>query len=86
MTPPSSFVRTEAQFLADSIQRHHPDTLLAALCAMPHVADGVDYPWNLPTGRVPDRLVELLRHARCFSELTLGPQLVYQPAPGAKGE
>ena len=67
----------EAQFLADSIQRHHPDTLLAALCAMPHVADGVDYPWNLPTGRVPDRLVELLRHARCFSELTLGPQLVY---------
>ena len=67
----------EAQFLADSVRRRHPDSLLAVLCGMPDVADGVDYPWDLPTHGLPDPLVETLRHARCFSELTVGPQLVY---------
>ena len=67
----------EAQVLADCIRRRHPDTLLAALCAMPGLSVDVDYPWQLPTHGLPDRVVEVLRHARCFSELTLGPQLVY---------
>lgn len=68
---------TEAQFLVDSIRRRHPDSLLAVLCGMPDVADGFDYPWDLPTHGLPASLVETLRHARCFSELTVGPQLVY---------
>ena len=78
----------EAQFLADNIRRSHPDSLLAVLCGMPEVADGIDYPWDLPTDGLPDRLVEVLRHARCFSELTLGPQLVYNLllARRARGE
>ena len=78
----------EAQFLADNIRRSHPDSLLAVLCGMPEVADGIDYPWDLPTDGLPDRLVEMLRHARCFSELTLGPQLVYNLllARRARGE
>ena len=67
----------EAQFLADCIRRHQPDSLLAVLCGMPYMANGVDYPWDLPTHGLPDRLVETLRHARCFSEPTVGPQLVY---------
>ena len=67
----------EAQVLVDCIRRRHPATLLAVLCGMPGVAEGVDYPWDLPTHGLPDRLIEILRHARCFSELTLGPQLVY---------
>ncbi len=67
----------EAQFLTDCIRRCHPDSLLAVLCGMPDMADGVDYPWDLPTQALPDQVVETLRHARCFSELTLGPQLVY---------
>ena len=67
----------EAQFLADCIRRRHPDSLLAVLCGMPEMADGVDYPWDLPTQALPDHVVATLRHARCFSELTLGPQLVY---------
>ena len=67
----------EAQFLADCIRRRHPDSLLAVLCGIPDIADGLDYPWDLPTHGLPDRLVEMLRHARCFSELTVGPQLVY---------
>ena len=67
----------EAQVLVDYIRRHRPDTLLATLCGMPAVAAAAEFPWDLPPDRLPDRLVELLRHARCFSELTLGPQLVY---------
>ena len=84
--PPEDFLRgnmtfelrpDEAQVLVDCIRRRHPDTLLAVLCGMPGVAEGVDYPWHLPIHGLPDRLIEILRHARCFSELTLGPQLVY---------
>ncbi len=67
----------EARFLADCIRKHHPDSLLAVLCGTPDLAGGVDYPWDLPTYVLPAALVETLRHARCFSELTVGPQLVY---------
>ena len=84
--PPESFLHgeitfelrpDEAQVLADCIRQRHPNTLLAVLCGMPGVPVDVDYPWDLPTPGLPDRLVEVLRHARCFSELALGPQLVY---------
>ena len=67
----------EAQILVDGIRRRHPDTLIAVLSAMPDVTLDVDYPWLVPARGLPDRLVEVLRHARCFSEATLGPQLVY---------
>ena len=67
----------EAQILVDGIRRRHPDTLTAVLSAMPGVTLDVDYPWLVPARGLPDRLVEILRHARCFSEVTLGPQLVY---------
>ena len=78
----------EAQFLADCIRRRYPDSLLAILCGMPDLADGVDYPWNLPEDRLPNHLVEMLHHARCFSELTFGPQIVYNIllARRARGE
>ncbi len=84
--PPDDFLKgditfelgvEEAQVLVDLIRRHHPGTLLAVLCGMPTTAEAAEYPWQLPTVGMPDRLVELLRHARCFSELTIGPQLVY---------
>ena len=84
--PPKDFLRDEitlelrreeAQLLVDHIRRHHPGTLLAFLCGMPAAAEPADFPWEVPTDGMPDRLVELLRHARCFSELTLGPQLIY---------
>lgn len=67
----------EAQFLVDCIRRQHRDSLLAFLCSMPETAYGLDFPWDLPTNGLPNRLVEMLHHARCFSELTVGPQLVY---------
>ena len=67
----------EAQVLVDGIRRRHPNTLVAALSATPNLTLDIDYPWEVPGDGLPDRLVRNLRHARCFSEVTLGPQLVY---------
>lgn len=84
--PPAGFLEAnldftlrpeEADFLIERIRRRHPHTLLAVLSDAPKVPDNVSYPWDLPTGGMPVELIEILRHARCFSELTLGPQLVY---------
>ena len=70
-------VPEEAQVLVDHVRRHHEGTLLAVLCAIPEAAAHVDYPWELPTHGMPGRLVETLGHAQNFSELTSGPQHVY---------
>ena len=68
----------EAQVLIDGIRRCHPDTLIAVLSSRPDLSlDGIDYPWLVPGSELPSRLAEVLHHARCFSELTLGPLLVY---------
>lgn len=67
----------EAQILIDCIRRSCPGTLLADLCGAPSIAEGAGFPWDVPTDRLNGQVVEVLRHARCFSELTLGPQLVY---------
>ena len=84
--PPDGFLESdigfelrpdEAQVLADGIRRRHPHTLVAVLSATPDVMIDVDYPWLVDAPELPSRLAEVLHHARCFSELTLGPQLVY---------
>lgn len=69
--------RPEAEFLVDQIRRRCPGSLLAALCDMPDAAAGADLPWDAATDAIPAGLHEPLRHARCYSELTIGPQLVY---------
>lgn len=84
--PPDEFLETdmtfdlrpeEARLLVDHIRRQHPGTLLAVLCGQPELAVGATYPWDLPVDELPDGVVEVLLHARCFSELTVGPQHVY---------
>lgn len=84
--PPDDFLHSEitfdltpdeAQLLVDHIRRRHAGTLLAELCATPHAAAQVDYPWELLTHGMPSQLVEILRHAQNFSELTAGPQHLY---------
>ena len=84
--PPDGFLQAditfeltseEAQVLVDHIRRRHAGTLLAVLCATPHAAADVDYPWELPADNMPGQLVEILRHAQNFSELTAGPQHLY---------
>lgn len=69
--------RAEAEVLIDHIRGHHPQSLLAALCAVPHLAADAPFPWDVPADGLSDQLREVLRHARCFSELTVGPQHVY---------
>lgn len=69
--------QVEAQFLTDQIQQNHKGTLLALLCSTPDAASVVDHAWDLPLAGMPDGLVEVLRHARSFSEITAGPQHVY---------
>jgi hypothetical protein len=84
--PPAEFLearldfalrRREAQLLVDNIRQRHPDSLLAAMCNVPELAADATFPWDLPTTRLPPHLVEVLHHAQCFSELTVGPQHVY---------
>lgn len=76
----------EALFLTERIQQSQPGSLLAELSAKPEVPIDVDYPWELDSGSLSGRLTEVLRHARCFSELTLGPQLVYNVLLARKAE
>lgn len=84
--PPDNFLqaeigfklsRDEAQLLVDHIRERHPGSLLAAMCTTPELAAGAAFPWNVPTAALPGHVREVLQHARCFSELTAGPQHVY---------
>ena len=70
-------LRDEARALVDNIRYRHPQTLLASLCAKPGIAAHCTYPWDIPENAVPKPVAETLRHARCFSELTAGPQHTY---------
>ena len=66
----------EANVVVDSIRVRHPRTLIAVLSERTDANLDADHSWHtLP--HYAGRLGEVLHHARCFSELTLGPQLVY---------
>ena len=71
--------RDEAMVLIENIRRKDPETLLASLCAKPDIVAGCTYPWDLLERDLPlpGRVAEVLRHGRCFSELTAGPQHTY---------
>jgi hypothetical protein len=84
--PPDNFLETdinfelgpeEARILIDNIRRRHGETLLALLCVKPESAADYRYPWEVPEMALTGRVAETLRHARCFSELTAGPQYAY---------
>ena len=85
--PPEDFLRADIDFemrseeaatLVDNLRRRHPETMLASLCAEPSIAAGCKYPWDVPDTTVLSRAVlKVLFHARCFSELTAGPQFAY---------
>lgn len=67
----------EAALVVDHIRRRHPSSLLAAAAAFPDRAAEAELPWEIPSHRLSDGLLEVLHHARNASEVTLGPQLVY---------
>lgn len=67
----------EATFLVDQIRQRHPGSLLATMCSRPDEAAAADFPWELRGPALSTELDDVLRHAQCFSELTVGPQHVY---------
>ena len=68
---------SEAQLLAEHIRQQHPGSLLAAMSTSPELAGDADLPWDLDTSGFSEQLQTALRHAQCFSELTVGPQHLY---------
>ncbi len=67
----------EAQVIVDHLRQRHPASLLAIMCAAPQLAAGTNFPWDVPARLLPPALATAVEHARCFSELTIGPQHVY---------
>jgi hypothetical protein len=67
----------EAEFIIHRIRESNPKSLLAFLCENPRLAKDTDFPWEINQDSLPDDLKKLLFDARNVSELTLGPQLVY---------
>jgi len=67
----------EAEFIRDRIRQSKPKSLLAFLCFTPALAKGTKFPWEIDQNSLPADLKKLLLDARNISELTHGPQLVY---------
>ena len=67
----------EALFIIQRIRESNPNSLLAFLCSNPGLAGDTRYPWEINTDSLPAELKNLLFDAHNISELTLGPQLVY---------
>ena len=69
----------EAQYLADRIvsATATDGTLFAELAHRPEHVRGASAPWEVPQGRFDAPLVELLHHARCFSDTVYGASLLY---------
>ena len=85
-SPPRDFLQAEISFelrpdeartLVDNLRRKNPETLLASLCANPNIAARYTYPWDASRDSLPGPVAEVLHHARCFSELSTGPQHAY---------
>lgn len=70
--------RAEAVYLRDRIQTCHPDTLLAFLVARPQTWTRCDFCWLHPElSEFPDRNLEQVRQAHCFSDCLYGAVLLY---------
>jgi hypothetical protein len=67
----------EAQFICDRIRQEKDKSLLAFLCSHPGLAKGTKFPWEINQDSLTPELKKLLLDARNISELTHGPQLVY---------
>ena len=67
----------EAQFIIQRIRESSQKSLLAFLCSNPRMANDTKFPWDINQDSLPAELKKLLFDAQNISELTLGPQLVY---------
>ncbi|MFN2397255.1 MAG: DUF6361 family protein [Gemmatimonadaceae bacterium] len=73
-----ALTRVEAEFFRDRVIQSAPNSLFAFLLDRGEVPPPSDFPWEVPglTSASP-RLVEILEHARAFSEVMHGAQLTY---------
>jgi Family of unknown function (DUF6361) len=68
----------EADYLAERLLQRWPDSLLSWLVRDQEPVEGVIFPWEHPgLARMPAQMREQLDHARCFSEVMHGAQLLY---------
>lgn len=68
----------DADYLRERIMATAPGTLLAFLVDHGRATERTAFPWEHPqVGELPDRLRDLLTHARCFSEVMHGAALLY---------
>jgi len=69
--------QAEATLIIDQIRRHHPSSLLASGCRNPAATAQARMPWDIDRSLLSGELQSVIRHARAASELTIGPQLLY---------
>lgn len=69
--------REEADVIVDFIRCSHPQSLLAVSTGFAADAARAEFPWSIPSARLSGPLAEVVHHARCASELTVGAQHLY---------
>lgn len=68
----------DAEYLEDRVQQRLRGSLLEHMVTTRAERANVDFPWHHPiTSSLPARLMDILWHARHFSEIMLGAALVY---------
>lgn len=68
--------RAESEYLRERVLTSRPNSLLANVLQEGLAVDEVEHAWEL-VGNVTPSLREMLQHARNFSEIMLGAQLLY---------
>lgn len=69
---------TEAEYLTERLVDRWPDTMITWLVRDGSAVSGVEFPWLHPDlGRMPTAIQQQLDHGRCFSEVMLGAQRLY---------
>lgn len=78
-TGPSSLTlsSTESEYLAGKITSSSPETMIGELARDLEVDRSASLPWEVILPNAPARLVDVLRHARNFSDLMEGAQALY---------
>ena len=69
--------RLEAEYLAGRFMTAQPESMIGELARNLTIDRSAPMPWEVPLQDAGDRVVETLEHARNFSELMEGAQLLY---------
>lgn len=69
--------KAEAAYLAEAIQTKRPESLLAYLASRPERVADYEAPWDVEPDELPPKLRELVSHARRFSDVMHGANVLY---------